>query len=116
MKKYRLIIHERVKDDIRRNAKWWKEHYSAKQAQEWFDAAFEKLHSLVTFPESHPLADENDSFPYEVRNILFGLGARKSYRAIFTIQEETIYVLSVQRGAQDSLNPVDFPDDPQDID
>ncbi|VAX40552.1 hypothetical protein MNBD_PLANCTO02-1990 [hydrothermal vent metagenome] len=33
MKKYRLIIHERVKEDIRRNAKWWEEHYSAKQAQ-----------------------------------------------------------------------------------
>jgi hypothetical protein len=62
---------------------------------------------LADFPESNALSAENDNFPYEIRDKLLGLGSRPSYRAVFTIQGETVYVLTVHRAAEDVLSPDD---------
>ncbi len=61
--KYRIIVRDRVREDIRRNRDWWAEHHSAAQAERWFDLAFASLESLETFPQRHPLSYENDEFP-----------------------------------------------------
>ena len=114
MMKYHVLIKNNAIEDIDRNAQWWAEHHSKSQALTWYEAALQSLYSLSTFPESHSLAQENDSFPYEIRHLLFGLGSRKSYRAIFTIQNDVVHVLAVQRVTQDSLDADEFPADPED--
>jgi hypothetical protein len=62
--------------------------------------------------ERHPLAPENAEFPFDIREKPVGLGSRPSYRAVFTIQENVVLVLTVQRGAQDALRPEDIGVDP----
>jgi len=69
----------------------------------WYDLAFEKIYSLDQSPTRHALSRENDDFPYEIRDLLFGLGARPIYRVVFTIHENTVHVLTVQRCSQDTL-------------
>lgn len=103
--KYRVIIHPRAMEDIRRNARWWAEHHSEEQALAWYDSALAALYILDHLPERHAVSRENDDFPYVVRDFLFGLGSRASYRAIFTIRGEVVHVLTVQRGAQDAVRP-----------
>lgn len=104
---YRLIILPQAKADVLRNAEWWARHHSSEQAAHWLDTVQSQLESIVDFPESHSLSAENDEFPYEIRDKLLGLGSRPSYRAVFAIKDDTIYVLTVQRAAQDSLQPDD---------
>lgn len=108
---FRLIILPQAKADVRRNAEWWAHHHSSEQAARWLDAVQSQMETIVDFPESHSLSAENDDFPYEIREKLVGLGSRPGYRAVFTIKDETIYVLTVRRGAEDVLRPdqVDSP-------
>jgi hypothetical protein len=106
--KYRVVLHPFVVEDIRRNAVWWAEHHSSEEAVEWFDYAFASLESLEEFPASQPLAMENEDFPYELRNLLFGFGSRPSYRALFTVRDDVVHVLTVQYGAQNVVRPPDI--------
>jgi plasmid stabilization system protein ParE len=102
---YRLIILPQAKADVLRNAEWWALHHSSEQAARWLDTIQSQLESIADFPQSHSLSAENDDFPYEIRDKLLGLGSRSGYRAVFTIKDDTVYVLTVQRAAQDTLRP-----------
>jgi plasmid stabilization system protein ParE len=110
--KYRLTILPQAKADVRRNAEWWAQHHSPEQAARWLDSIQTQLESIVDFPESHSLSAENDEFPYEIRDKLLGLGSRPSYRAVFTIKDDTVFVLTVRRSAQDVLRPSDVESPP----
>jgi plasmid stabilization system protein ParE len=103
--KHRLIILPQAKEDVRRNAEWWADHHSSEQVARWLDAVESQLETIVDFPMSHSLSAENDAFPYEIREKLVGLGSRPGDRAVFTIKDDTIYVLTVRRGAEDTVRP-----------
>lgn len=110
--KYRLTILPQAQEDVRRNAEWWARHHSSEQAARWLDTIQSQLELIVDFPESHALSAENDEFPYEIHDKLLGLGSRPSYRAVFTIQDDTVFVLAVRRSSQDALRPSDVESPP----
>jgi plasmid stabilization system protein ParE len=112
MTTYRVIIDDKAIEDIERNARWWAENHSPVQALRWYELAFKAIYSLDTMPTRHGLSPENADFLYEIRDLLFGFGSRPSYRAIFTIQEDTVHVLTVHRSAQDTLRAEDIAFDP----
>ena len=103
----RVIVLPQARGDINRNADWWAEHHSVEQALRWSDAIYDQIQTLADFPESNALSAENDDFPYEIRDKLLGLGSRPSYRGVFTIQGDTVFVLTVRRGAQFAVRPSD---------
>ncbi len=72
---FRVIVDDKAIDDIERNALWWAENHSAAEALRWYELAFKKIHSLDELPTRHALSRENDDFPYELRDLLFGLCA-----------------------------------------
>ena len=100
-----LNITQRARDDITRNADWWAKRHSLEQALAWYDAMYAQLDTLLTFPGRHPIAPENNQFPFEIREKPLGLGTHPSYRAIYTIVESEIRVLTVLRTAQETLRP-----------
>ena len=102
---FRVIILPQARRDIDRNADWWAEHHSTEQALRWSDAMYDQLETLADSAVSNALSAENDDFPYEIRDKLLGLGSRASYRAVFTIKSDTVFVLAVRRAAQDALRP-----------
>ena len=104
---YRVTIVPAAMEDIVRNAKWWAENRSSEQAIRWYDHALSSIESLATSAARHAASRENDDFPYEIRDLLFGLGSKPSYRAVFTIRENVVYVLTVQRSTQDAIRPED---------
>ncbi|MBI1346421.1 type II toxin-antitoxin system RelE/ParE family toxin [bacterium] len=105
---FEVILLHQAEADIEANARWWALHHSVEQAAHWLDTIHHQLKSLEQFPESHGLAAENDEFPYEIRDKLLGLGSRPSYRALFTIRDNTVYILAVRRAAQDAVHPTDL--------
>ncbi|MEO8497330.1 MAG: type II toxin-antitoxin system RelE/ParE family toxin, partial [Planctomycetota bacterium] len=101
--KYDVKIHPGAIEDIKRNSQWWAESHSETQALAWYEHAIASLAKLEQMPSRHGLSFENKDFSYEIRDLLFGLGPRPSYRAVFTIVENTVHVLTIQRSSQDTL-------------
>jgi hypothetical protein len=56
--------------------------------------------SLEENPQSRHLAAENKVFPFEVRELHYGLGSRPTHRALFTIRPDKVYIFLVRRVAQ----------------
>ena len=69
------------------------------------------IYRVSSHPERNSLSAENGEFPFQIRDKLLGLGSRRGYRAVFTIQDDAVYVLTVRRASQDVLQPdqVDAP-------
>jgi len=97
--------------DIERNAEWWAREHSREQAEIWFNAIHEQLQQLALFPEGHPLSSESGEFGIELRDRLVGLGARKTYPAVFTIKDSNVFVLRVRRTLEQRLHTLDLPED-----
>lgn len=108
--KYHLVILPQAKADLQRNAQWWKIHHSSEKSADWLKAVQLQLKAIIDFPEGHSLSAENDDFRYEIREKLVGLGSRPQYRAVFTIVEEVIYVLTIRAAEQRGLTEdmIDF--------
>lgn len=105
--KFRVSILPQARRDVDRNADWWARHHSIEQALQWSNAVYDQLESLANFPESNGLSAESGEFPYKIRDKLVGLGSRPGYRAVFTIRDDTVFVLTVRRSAQDALQSSD---------
>lgn len=103
-----VILTQPAFDDLRRNARWWAEHRSLEQAERWYDGFLAKLDFLETDAERCSLARENPEFPFELRELLFGLGSRPTHRALFTIRPSTVVVLAIRHAAQDAVTPGDL--------
>ena len=59
-------------------------------------------------PERHSQSREKDRFDYEIRDLLFGLGRRPTHRAVFTIRDDEVVVMTVRHLAQRDLSPDDI--------
>jgi len=71
-------------------------------AERWQEGLEQATVSLETFPRRCPLAHENESFPYEVRQLLYA-----SHRILFTLldadedgEDDTVRILHVRHQAQ----------------
>ncbi len=68
----------------------------------WFQGLREAVASLAHSPQRCALAPENATFPFEVRQLLYG---RKPhvYRILFTIEGDTVYVLHIRHGRRQPI-------------
>jgi plasmid stabilization system protein ParE len=78
-------------------------------AERWQRGLEEAVASLETFPRRCSLAPENRSFPYELRQLLYG-----SYRLLFTLidadgdgENDTVRILHIRHQAQRWLDDPD---------
>lgn len=76
---------------------WLLSEHAGETGTRWFVALQDAIASLAELPARCPLAPENAVFPFEVRHLLYG---RKPhvYRILFTIEDETVYVLHIRHG------------------
>jgi plasmid stabilization system protein ParE len=68
----------------------------------WFQGLHQAVATLADSPRRCSLAPENAVFPFEVRHLLYG---RKPhvYRIIFTIEDNTVFVLHVRHGRRQPI-------------
>jgi plasmid stabilization system protein ParE len=67
-------------------------------ALNWYQAIYRKIQSLASMPLRCPLAPENDFFEEEIRHLLID-----NYRILFTVKEDTVYILHARHGRQQWL-------------
>jgi plasmid stabilization system protein ParE len=72
----------RAEENYRQACEWYAER-SPEAAENWYEGMQAALDSLKHDPEHCPLADENSSFPIELRQLNFGSGRRITHRVLF---------------------------------
>jgi hypothetical protein len=50
------------------------------------------------------LAPENERFPYEVRQLNFGIGRKPTHRIVYTIRPREVVILRVRHLAQQNID------------
>lgn len=104
---YRVIVAPAAEQQLDADADWWAEHRSGDEAGRWYSGFRENIARLAENPHIHGLADEDEDFPCELRQLLFGLGSRPTHRALFTIAGGVVTVLAIRHIAQDRVTPAD---------
>ena len=102
---YRVIIEPSAERGLRAAVRWITEHRSPAAAANWSLGFGKKVGTLASQPFRCPLAAENEKFPEEIRELLYGT-KKNAHRIIFTVREETVHVLYVHHTAQDELEPI----------
>jgi len=97
---YRVALTDQAREELDQACTWWGENRSPAQAVRWYNGFIEVLQSLAKSPERCPLAAENDAFPYELRQLAYGLGRKPTHRAVFTIRPDMVLVLRIRHLAQ----------------
>lgn len=83
-------------------ADWYAQH-DRQVADDWFNGLVAALDALATHAERFSLARENDEFPFELREMLYGLGRRKTHRVLFVIRPDKIVVHQIRHVAQQNV-------------
>ena len=101
---YRVIIMPRAESDLRTIYGYIRDQ-APRAASNWLKRARQAAKSLARYPERCPFAPESASFDEPIRQLLFGSGSRGTYRFLFTVLEDTVYVLHVRHGSMLLLSP-----------
>ncbi len=80
---------------------WYRKH-NPEFADLWFRGLMNAIATLQEKPQRCTLAIENDIFPEEVRQFLYGK-AKNVYRVLFTIRGTMVYALYIRHSAQAPL-------------
>jgi plasmid stabilization system protein ParE len=105
---YRVIITGRAEREMQDAARWWAANRSAEQASRWLAGLEKELQTLTDAPVRCPRASEHELFSFEIRELHYGLGRRVTHRAVFTVRDEQVFVLTIRHAAQDKLQPEDL--------
>jgi len=92
--KYRIYLTERTMNQMTDAARWWAANRSTDAALRWHEGFLDRIDLLGDNPERFPLSREDETFPYEVRELHCGLGTRPSHRAVFIVRPEIGQVAS----------------------
>jgi len=101
--RYRVAIEPPALADIEEAFRWLAER-TPERAAAWFHGIVEAVLRLENHPERCPLAPENDEFDEEIRQLLYGRRHGR-YRILFTIRQQTVFILHVHHGAREHLRP-----------
>jgi plasmid stabilization system protein ParE len=104
---YRVIIEPTAEREIRAAVRWKTENAAPAVAARWYDGLVKKIETLSRHPSRCPLAAENDKFPEEIRELLYGRGGKRRHRhrILFTIRADAVHILYVRHTARDELEP-----------
>jgi plasmid stabilization system protein ParE len=101
---YRVIVTPVAESDLR-TAYHYIRGQAPRAAREWIRRARKSAKSLARRPERCPLAPESTSFDLPIRELFFGSGNRGTYRFLFVVLDQSVYILHVRHGSMLPLSP-----------
>jgi plasmid stabilization system protein ParE len=101
---FHLLITGPAKHDIQIAYDWWAANRSRDQANRWYQGIQLAIESLSNMPERCALASEAELFEHGIRQLLFGIGRRRTHRILFGIDRETVVIFRVRHTSQDVLS------------
>jgi plasmid stabilization system protein ParE len=80
----------------------WLRQRNPVYADKWFRELMNTIATLQEKPLRCALAPENDSFTEEIHQLIYGK-SRNKYRILFSIREDTVFVLHIRHSSQAPL-------------
>jgi len=80
-------------------ADWYSER-NPRVADEWFAGLASAIVKIGEDPERYPAARENDVYPDDLREMLYGLGKRITHRVLFVIHPNHVLIHHIRHVAQ----------------
>jgi plasmid stabilization system protein ParE len=104
---YRIVIEPTTERELRSAVRWKTENASLTVAARWYNGLIKKIETLRHNPFRATLATENDKFPEEIRQLIYGGSDKRTHkhRIIFTVREDIVHILCVRHAARDELLP-----------
>jgi plasmid stabilization system protein ParE len=99
---FRVEIGEDAENESRAILEWLISQHAGETGLRWFQGLEDAMASLSELPQRCPFAPEDSAFPFEVRHLLYGRRPHV-YRVLFTIQEDTVYILHIRHGRRQPL-------------
>ncbi|MDC0935566.1 type II toxin-antitoxin system RelE/ParE family toxin [Pirellulales bacterium] len=103
-----VIVTPRARIEFYNDALWWAENRSINQASRWLDGFEQAIKLLAETADSYPLARENDDFPFDIRQMNYGIGSKPTHRAVFEIRDEKVIVHGIRHLSRRELTPDDL--------
>jgi len=101
--KFEVVLSDRALSQLDAACSWYSENASH-VATDWYNGFLDALQGLEENPERFGLARENKAFPVEIRQLLFGVGRRKTHRAVFSIHGRRVIVRAIRHLPQRDLH------------
>jgi plasmid stabilization system protein ParE len=83
-------------------AYFWVNEQSESAALRWYEGLMKAFRSLERSPLRCPLAPESAFFEEKIRQLIYG-----KYRILFTVEDETVFILRVRHSAREYLTAED---------
>jgi toxin ParE1/3/4 len=93
-KKYKVNLAQHAQDDLE-HIYYYIAADSPNNAANFVLQLEEKIYSLNTYPERHPLIPENEFFGTDYRHLIY-----KKYRVIYRILAGSVFILRIIHGAK----------------
>jgi plasmid stabilization system protein ParE len=100
--KYSIDLSRRARRDVDAIYAWIADR-SRGGANRWQAALFRTLRGLETSPERKALAPEGRDFERPVRQAFFKTAKGLTYRALFVVEQDRVYVLTIRGPGQPLL-------------
>jgi plasmid stabilization system protein ParE len=103
--RYRIIVTQEAESDLRKASSYMRRD-NPRAASAWLKGAHQRIKTLTQHPERCTLAPESASFSEPgtslsnpIRELFYGHGNRGTYRILFAVLENTVFVLHVRHGS-----------------
>jgi plasmid stabilization system protein ParE len=105
----RVRITRPAEADIRGTAGWYAGQPDVVGlGRRWKAGVRRAIASLGKNPLRGGIAHESDYFDFELREILYGLGRKKTHRILYRITPEAVEIIAVRHVAQQDFTPDDL--------
>ena len=104
--KYPVLFVQRAERNILVALSWYRKN-APEVSQRWHTSLNAALRRLRENPDRFPLAHESVTFPYRLREVLFGAGRRKTHRVLFVVRPKAVVVYAIRHVAQKDFDPLD---------
>lgn len=101
---YRVRITPNAERELRAAFRYIRER-APDAARAWVKGVRQKIKSLANNPERAPLAPETISFEDPIREVFYGSENRGTYRILFAVLGQQVYVLHVRHGSMSPVEP-----------
>jgi len=105
--KYEVVLTESANRQLDEACTWYIEN-APQIADDWYNGFVDALAGLEVNPDRFGLARENQAFPIEIRQLLYGSGRRKTHRAIFSIHSDRVVVRTNRHLSRQDLGDNDL--------
>jgi plasmid stabilization system protein ParE len=103
--KHRVIITPEAEGDLRKVYRYISKQGALLAVRRWLAGARKEIKTLANLAERTRLAPEAHAFSESIRELLYGKGRRGTYRIIYTIIDNSVFVLHVRHGSMLPLGP-----------